>query len=84
VNAITKWRRLHTATRGPAPEAGGFQPGPEFDSIEQAFHFEKRISGWRREKKEAVIRGDYDALIALSRRKPVQDRERASADADAD
>ncbi len=52
----------------------------EFDSIEQAFAFEKRISGWRREKKEAVIRGDYDALPELSRRKRVRDRERQETD----
>ena len=52
----------------------------EFDSMEQAFAFEKRISGWRREKKEAVIRGDYDALPELSRRKPVRERERQEAD----
>jgi putative endonuclease len=55
----------------------------EFDSIEQAFHFEKRISGWGRKKKEALMRGDFDALIALSRRKPVQDRQRWSANPDA-
>jgi len=46
----------------------------EFDSIEQAFSFEKRIQGWGRKKREALIRGDYDALIALSKRKAVQDR----------
>ncbi|WP_084152300.1 GIY-YIG nuclease family protein [Nocardioides halotolerans] len=54
----------------------------EFDSIEQAFAFEKRIAGWSRAKKEALIRGDYDALIALSRRKGVQDREREKAAAE--
>ena len=48
----------------------------QFDSMEQAFAFEKRISGWRREKKEAVIRGDYDALIELSKRKSVRERNR--------
>ncbi|HEX5086308.1 MAG TPA: GIY-YIG nuclease family protein [Nocardioides sp.] len=54
----------------------------EFDSIEQAFAFEKRIAGWRREKKEALIRGDYEALIALARRKSVQDREQLAAATD--
>ena len=48
----------------------------EFDSIEQAFAFEKRISGWRREKKEALMRGDFDALPELSRRKRARDRDR--------
>jgi predicted GIY-YIG superfamily endonuclease len=56
----------------------------EFDSMEQAFAFEKRISGWRREKKEAVIRGDYDSLPELSRRKRVRDREREDAKASED
>ena len=51
----------------------------EFDSMEQAFAFEKMICGWRREKKEALMRGDYDALPALSRRTRVQARERAEA-----
>ena len=49
----------------------------EFDSIEQAFQFEKRIAGWRREKKEALMRGDYDDLPELSRRKSVRDKARA-------
>ena len=48
----------------------------EFDSMEQAFAFEKRIAGWRREKKEALIRGDFDSLPELSRRKSVRDKER--------
>ena len=54
----------------------------EFDSIEQAFLFEKRISGWSRVKKEALMRGDFDALPLLSRRKRVQERERARAAGD--
>ncbi|QIG44433.1 GIY-YIG nuclease family protein [Nocardioides anomalus] len=45
----------------------------EFDSIEQAFAFEKRIAGWRREKKEALMRGDFDALPELSRRRSVRE-----------
>jgi putative endonuclease len=54
----------------------------EFDSIEQAFAFEKRIAGWRREKKEALMRGDYDALPELSRRTRVRDREHADVEPD--
>ena len=46
-----------------------------FDSIEQAFAFEKRIQGWGRRKREALIRGEYDALPDLSRRAAVQRRE---------
>ncbi|MBI4288195.1 MAG: GIY-YIG nuclease family protein [Chloroflexi bacterium] len=39
----------------------------EFDSVEEAFYCERQIKGWRREKKEALIRGDYEALPELSR-----------------
>ena len=40
----------------------------EFDSIAEAFAFEKRVQGWSRVKREALIRGDYDQLPELSRR----------------
>jgi putative endonuclease len=39
-----------------------------FDRIEDAVSAERRVKGWRREKKEALIRGDLAALPALSRR----------------
>ena len=48
----------------------------DFSSIEQAFAFEKRVQGWSRKKREALMRGDYEELVPLSRRKSVQDRER--------
>ena len=35
--------------------------------LTQAIECERRLKGWRREKKEALIRGDYQALRALSR-----------------
>lgn len=34
---------------------------------EEAFELEKRIQGWSRAKKEALMRGDYAALPGLSR-----------------
>jgi putative endonuclease len=40
----------------------------EFETIEDAIAAERRVKGWRREKKEALIRGDFAALPALSRR----------------
>ena len=40
----------------------------EFDRIDEAFAFEKRVQGWGRAKREALIRGDFDALPGLSRR----------------
>jgi putative endonuclease len=40
----------------------------QFERIEDAISAERQIKGWRREKKEALIRGDFAALPALSRR----------------
>ena len=37
------------------------------ESIIDAVAFERQIKGWSRAKKDALIRGDYDALPALSR-----------------
>jgi len=39
-----------------------------FERIEDAVSAERQIKGWRREKKEALIRGDYTALSSLARR----------------
>jgi putative endonuclease len=39
----------------------------DFLVLTQAIACERRLKGWRREKKEAVIRGDYEALRSLSR-----------------
>jgi putative endonuclease len=39
----------------------------EFLWLKDAIECERRLKGWRREKKEALIRGDYDALKMLSR-----------------
>ncbi len=41
----------------------------ECDSYGEALMHERQIKGWRREKKEAIIRGDYEALVELSRSK---------------
>jgi putative endonuclease len=54
-----------------------------FDRIEGAVSAERQIKGWRREKKEALIRGDFAALPALSRRAarvPVRASRRAPAE----
>src|SRR6516162_5823415 len=40
----------------------------EFERIEDAVAAERQVKGWRREKKEALIRGDFAALPGLSRR----------------
>jgi putative endonuclease len=39
-----------------------------FDRIIDAVAAERQVKGWRREKKEALIRGDFAVLPALSRR----------------
>ena len=41
----------------------------DFASITDAFAFEKRVQGWSRTKREALIRGDYDSLPALAARR---------------
>jgi putative endonuclease len=40
----------------------------EFQDIHEAMAFEQRVKRWSRAKKEALIRGDWDALPALSAR----------------
>ena len=45
-----------------------------FETITDAIAAERRIKGWRREKKEALIGGDYDALPWLSKRSGVRNR----------
>jgi predicted GIY-YIG superfamily endonuclease len=38
----------------------------EFDSVFEAFVAERQVKGWSRDKKEALIRRDYAALVELS------------------
>ena len=37
-----------------------------FQDINQAIAFEKQVKGWRREKKEALINGEWEKLPELS------------------
>jgi putative endonuclease len=39
-----------------------------FDRLEDAAAAERQVKSWRREKKEALIRGDFAVLPLLSRR----------------
>jgi putative endonuclease len=39
-----------------------------FERVDDAVAAERQVKGWRREKKEALIRGDFAALPELSRR----------------
>ena len=43
-----------------------------YETKTDAIAFERQIKGWSRAKKEALIRGDYDALPALSRSRSSQ------------
>jgi putative endonuclease len=40
-----------------------------FERVEDAIAAERQVKGWRREKKEALIRGDLAALPGLSGRR---------------
>ena len=39
----------------------------EFPSEHQAFLRERQVKGWSRAKKEALIHGDFEALVELSK-----------------
>jgi len=41
----------------------------EFERIDEAYALEKRLQGWSRAKRRAVIEGRMDALPELSRRR---------------
>ena len=55
---------VYTARRRPVKVAFA----AEFASVVDAYAAEKQVQGWRRDKREALIRGDYDALPALARK----------------
>ena len=38
----------------------------EFETLYEAFLVERQVKGWSRAKKEALIRGDYEALPPLA------------------
>ena len=46
-----------------------------FERITDAIAAERQVKGWSRAKKEALIRGDFDALRALSKRLTKEPRE---------
>ena len=41
----------------------------EFNDVLQAIYFEKKIKGWTRAKKQALINGNFDMLQMLSERR---------------
>ncbi|WP_182380198.1 GIY-YIG nuclease family protein [Nocardioides sp. WS12] len=40
----------------------------EYANVADAFAIEKQVQGWSRAKREALIRGDYEALPALAKK----------------
>lgn len=44
-----------------------------FGDINDAIRFEKQIKGWSRQKKEALMRGDFESLVHLSKSKTKND-----------
>lgn len=40
----------------------------EFPNIAQAYAAEKQVQGWSRAKREALIRGDFEALPGLAKK----------------
>ena len=52
----------------------------EFPSEHQAFLRERQVKGWSRAKKEALLRGDWDALVKLSRSRSSVESKEASED----
>ncbi len=45
----------------------------EFPSEHEAFLRERQVKGWSRAKKEAPIRGDFEALVELSKSRSSSD-----------
>lgn len=41
----------------------------EFSSIAEAYSVEKQVQGWSRRKREALMRGEFELLPEVSRRK---------------
>jgi len=41
-----------------------------YERVDEAVAAERRIKGWSRAKKEAYMRGEFELLSVLSRRKP--------------
>jgi putative endonuclease len=44
----------------------------EFGDIVEAISREKQIKGWSRQKKKALIAGDFERLVTLSKSNPSQ------------
>jgi putative endonuclease len=43
--------------------------GEEYDRVADAYYREKQVQGWTRAKREALIKGEYETLPALAKKK---------------
>ncbi len=66
--------RVEEHQMGLYPKAWTFRRRPvklvwseQFEEITDAIACERRLKGWSRAKKQALIRGDWDAVCALAR-----------------
>ncbi len=66
-------RRFNEHQSGLHPTAYTYKKRPvklvfhtDFPNPKQAIAFEKKVKGWTRKKKEAIINGDWDKLKPLS------------------
>jgi predicted GIY-YIG superfamily endonuclease len=64
----------YTSTRLPVPLVWS----DEFPSRYEALSAERRIKGWSRAKKLALIRGDWALISKLARNREEREKERAS------
>ncbi|MBI3336958.1 GIY-YIG nuclease family protein [Candidatus Peregrinibacteria bacterium] len=69
-------RRFAEHQNGVDPNAYTYDKHPlelvyvgSFTDIHDAIRWEKEVKGWRRDKKEALIKREWDKLPKLSRRK---------------
>jgi putative endonuclease len=46
--------------------------GEEYDRVADAYYREKQVQGWSRVKREALIKGEYESLPALAKKKFVK------------
>ena len=65
--------RLRQHEEGADPKAFTYKRRPiklvfnqAFQDVNQAIAFEKQVKGWRREKKEAIINGDWELLPKIT------------------
>jgi putative endonuclease len=62
--------RLSEHAQGVYADCYTFHRRPvHYERIIDAIAAERRIKGWSRAKKEAYVRGDFPALVALSKRR---------------